>query len=272
MRKQLITFIIFCTSNLALFAQKDSIVTNFFEEGTVIVEVGLRFDYYQSLEKGEPGYADIYWQEIVSDTIINEKQYWGMLFKMWDCLDFNHCYETPFSGGFSVRLSDDGTLYYTPNDHVLYKFGKEFKVGGTIEYRSPYHKDMVSETITKIDTITFSNGYKAIVANDEIIYGLGHKKHPIFWYYEDYNPTSMHYYANGLFLCFYYRGEIILQNDELVEQLKNSISMTNEIQQIKSLNEAEYNRFPIYDLTGRRLDKVPEKGIYIQGGKLRFVQ
>ena len=155
---------------------------------------------------------------------------------------------------------------------VLYSFGeKGFSIRNNIVYLNQNDK-YAQEAITQIDTIMLSGGYKSIIANEKYIYGLGHKSHPLFWSDEDWNPSLESYHSLNRFLCLFYRGEIILQGDKLMELIKKSIGMDANHILPSPFNAHTETDSPIYDLTGRRLDKVPEKGIYIQGGKKRTVK
>ena len=278
MRKKISTIILLCTLSITLPAQKDSIITDFLEEGTKWVELDLVFDYMERVEKsGNKEYiATINVYEIIGDTIINDSIHWKVRCKGYPSNNLSICYKTEYP--YHYIGTKNGLIWHDSykriNYNVLYELGGCFEIGNTIRYYSLYSDSIFVDTIHKIDTITFCNGYKAIIANDEYIYGLGHKKHPLYWSFENWNPTSNYYHSLNRFLCFYYRGEIILQDDKLMEQIKKSIGIDpNQIIPftIKEQSESETDA-PIYDLTGRKLDRVPEKGLYIQGGRKRLVR
>ena len=270
--KRLILILMISFINTTLFAQEDSIVTNFFEKGTAFVEVWLRYD-----DKSLNGkrVQNIFLNEIEKDTIINNTRYWAVSIRSWyDYSTDTLGYKSPEF--YYLAMKENGelqVLYCNVNSPiVLYSFGeKGFSIRNNIVYLNQNDK-YAQEAITQIDTIMLSGGYKSIIANEKYIYGLGHKSHPLFWSDEDWNPSLESYHSLNRFLCLFYRGEIILQDDKLMELIKKSIGMDANHILPSPFNAHTETDSPIYDLTGRRLDKVPEKGIYIQGGKKRTVK
>ena len=277
MKKLLITLLILSANNLALLAQKDSIVTNFFEKGTKWVQLSLTFNYEEQAEmygcKGRVATIDVY--EIIGDTTIDNRTHWKVTCKGYPNHNLNICYNT--ADPYAYVGIENGTVWHSLYERTtyreLYHLGETFETGRTLQYwGAKLDGSMTEETIQRIDTITFCNGYRAIVANDKFIYGLGHKSHPLYWAYEDWNPIDESYHSCGRFLCFYYRGEIILQDDELMDIMTKSVDLTTTNLPLVRQETTPPDNLPIYDLTGRRLYKLPEKGIYIQGGKKRVVK
>ena len=271
MKRLLVIFTIFCASNITLLAQKDSIITDFLEEGTAFVEVWLLYD-----DKSFSGkrVQKIFLNEIEKDTIINDTKYWAVSIRSWSDYDFDSCYKS--TDYYYLAMKENGkllVLYHNAvSPTVLYNLGeKGFTMGNNIVYLNQ-NNEYSQETVTQIDTIILNGGYRAIIANEEFIYGLGHKSHPLFWSDEDWNPELESYHSLNRFLCFFYKGEIILQDDELMELIKKSIGMDADHILPSTFNDRTKPDAPIYDLTGRRLKSAPEKGIYIQGGKKRVVK
>ncbi len=270
--KRLILILMISFINTTLFAKKDSIITNFFEEGTAFVEVWLRYD-----DKSLNGkrVQNIFLNEIEKDTIINNTRYWAVSIRSWyDYSTDTLGYKSPDFYYLTMKGNGELQVLYCNVDSpiTLYSFGeKGFSIRNSIVYLNQNDK-YTQETITQIDTIMLSGGYKSIIANEKYIYGLGHKSHPLFWSDEDWNPSLESYHSLNRFLCLFYKGEIILQDDELMEQIKKSIGMDADHLLPPTSKDRKEPAAPIYDLTGRRLNSVPEKGIYIQGGKKWMVK
>lgn len=277
MKRLLVIFTIFCASNITLLAQKDSIITDFLEEGTAWVEVRPSYYFFHALKQNDisGAQAEITYYYITSDTIVRGVKYWNLVCKVL----YNHHLDVSYGGvNYAyIGLSDEGVLrekfFFNAKDtsHILYDFGKQYNIGNRIRYAQRGDYNTLSEcTVEKIDTITFLNGIKGLIANDEYIYGLGHKSHPFYWAFvvDDGNEG----FDISRFLCLFYRGEIILQDEELMEQIKKSIGMDADHILPPTFNDRTDTDAPIYDLTGRRLNSVPEKGVYIQGGKKRVVK
>ncbi len=274
MNRLLAIVIMLYTSKFALFAQKDNIIIDFFEKGTRWVELDLMWDYKNTLEeygnKGRIATINVY--EIIGDTIIDNCKHQKITCKGYPNNRLDRCF---WSGSYYYVGMDDGILwqnsYKKTNYIMLYDFGRTFEKGGSIQYLN-LDNSISTEIVQSIDTIYFDNGYKGIIANDKFIYGLGHKSHPIYWSCENWNPESEGHHSLNRFLCFYYRGEIILQDDELMDLMLKSVDLTTSKILPSTIKEQSESNAPIYDLTGRILDKVPEKGIYIQGGKKKTVK
>ena len=54
--------------------------------------------------------------------------------------------------------------------------------------------------------------------------------------------------------------------------MQKSVDFTTSKILPSTIKEQSESDAPIYDLTGRKLDRVPEKGLYIQGGRKRLVR
>lgn len=277
MKNLILTLILISTSGFVSSAPKDSIITDFFERGTRWVSLDLVFDYEERIEKkeNEDYVATINVYEIIGDTIINDSVHWKVTCKGYPNNRLSTCYETEhpyhYIGVKNGVIWHDS--YERTNRKTLYEMGERFEIGDSIRYGHYVYQDtMFVDVIQKIDTIVLGNGYWGIIANDKYIYGLGHQSHPYYWAFENWNPTSNYYHSKGRFLCFFYKGEIILQDDELMELIKKSIGMDADHILPSAFNDRTDTDAPIYDLTGRRLKSAPKKGIYIQGGKKRVVK
>lgn len=271
MNRLLVTLIILCASSLVLLAQRDSIITNFLGKGTAWVEVKLAYGFEDCLEKGETAFAKLYHYYIDRDSVIDGEHAWIVNAQMMYNQNLKSAYK--FSDLCAINMNNANEIWYKSmtggQNYLLYDF-YDFCIGGTISYgNSEYGWKSFCDSIERIDTIVFKNGHKGLLANQTYIYGLGHKDYPLWWAFKtDYEDDTFD--SPSILLCFFYKGEIILQDDELMEQIKKSIGINKIVSPMHS-EQSEVNT-PIYDLTGRRLDKVPKKRIYIQGGKLRFVQ
>lgn len=277
MKRLLVIFTIFCASNITLSAQNESIITNFLEKGTAWVEVRPSYYFFHALKQNDisSAEAEITYYYITNDTIVEGVKFWNLACKVL----YNHHLDVAYGGTeyAYIGLNNEGVLkekfFFNAQDtsHVLYNFGKQYEIGSRIRYaqRGDYNT-LLECTVEEIDTVTFLNGTKGLIANDEFIYGLGHKDHPLFWAFVEEDDTE-HFDFNR-FLCLFYRGEIILQDDKLMELIKKSIGMDAAHILPSTFNDRMDTDAPIYDLTGRRLKSAPEKGIYIQGGKKRVVK
>lgn len=265
------------SSRFGLYAQKNNIITDFLEEGTAWVEVRPSFYFFEALEleRISEAQAQITYYYITGDTIIGDVKFWTIACKVLH----NHHLDISYGGNDYACIGWDAKgvlrekyLFNTQDSsHVLYDFGSQYSVGGKIKYAKRGNYNMLSEcTIAKIDTITFLNGLKGLIANDEFIYGLGHKSHPFYWAFAIDDGSES--YDTSRFLCFFYRDKIILQDEELMEQIKKSIGIDADNILPSTFKDCTESDTPIYDLTGRRLNCFPAKGFYIQGGKKRMIK
>ncbi len=273
-------------------SNNDSIITNFLEDGTawvtaIIAHGFMRDDYYKF-----SNYATIQYEYIDGDTIINGEKYKKTsinVLKLHDRDDEDYTKRfTIFRHNNIGNIAQDtlGVLNYLYSSDgiiqniLLYDFNKEFKIGNTIKYCKqeytywgvPLDTIEYADTITSIDTMLIGNRYNVVVANDKYIYGLGHKDYPLCWAWSERTTTSSGDLLQDIpqrFLCLYYKGEIILQNDDLVRKFCNNLGIDVNKIILPSINAIRNNVF--FDLQGRKV-KNPTKGLYIKDGKKVLVK
>ncbi len=262
-------FGIICSISAFSKSDNDSIITNFLENGTAWVTAVLTNDFQ---EKG--GYGQLLYSVIKGDTIVNGKKFLKIFDSGWNMFDsyYSRAYS---SENNAIRLDEDGHLskynYHSRLEYDIYHFGSQFEIGKTIDYN---YFDMendcyvyLTDTIFSIDTLLLDNKYMVLVSNDKFIYGLGHKDYPIEWYshecYYDYSKYDR-YYSKNQFLCFFYKGEIIIQNDKLMDMVRKKLGI-EDVNSIITLKK-EDDKSPLFDLQGRKVQN-PANGLYIKDGK-----
>ena len=213
---------------------------------------------------------------ITGDTIIGDETYIKGNTRHWvssysyDFQEIEDCWILKVDS--LNRLWD----YYQQKDELLLGFSRSFEVGDTIIGPYGYLKDVILD----VDTITLLDGSKELMShckNFDYIYGIGYTLCSFFSPFDDAIEDG----KKWNFLCYIRDGEFLYVTEHLKEMLEDD-SFVERI--MKSFTKEETDNVhlptftttsdeaPIYDLTGRRLDKVPEKGIYIQGGKKRVVK
>ena len=262
------------SSGFGLYAQTNNIITDFLEEGTAWVEVKLAYDFDDLLRKEGTALAKLYYYYIDRDSIISGEHFGIVNAKMMYNQNLCSSYEFPNLG--AIRINTEKKILYRSLkqniEYSLYDFGTSLEIGNIISYgRNGWTWELYSDTVVSIDTIDFKNGYNGLLINQKFIYGLGHIDYPLWWAFKtDYENDTFD--SPSKLLCFFYKGEIILQDDELMEQIKKSIGIDANHILPPTSKDCKDSDAPIYDLTGRRLNSIPEKGIYIQEGKKRVVK
>ncbi len=278
-------------SSTAVFSKnnEDSIVTNFLEDGTAWVTAYIAHDFMRDDYYKFSNYAIIDYYYIDGDTIINGEKYKNVsctVLKLKDRDDEDYLKRFTIFRHYNIATISQDTLgvlsyhFFTTDgilqeNLLLYDFNKEFKIGNTIKYcKQKFHPwgfplDTIeyADTITSIDTMLIGNRYNVVVANDKYIYGLGHKDNPLCWVWSEKTTTSGGELLQDIpprFLCLYYKGEIILQNEELVRKFCNNLGIDVNKIILPSINAIRNNAF--FDLQGRKV-KNPTKGLYIKDGK-----
>ena len=245
-------------------------LSDYIKEGSAWIDVRVNYGKYT------PGDSyRLYLNYITGDTLIGEHTYLRVATRVWN----NH-YSYDFcdvADCWFLRTDSLNRLWNfhqkEKEDKLLIDFSRSFEIGDTIKNRDGYLRHVIS----KVDTITFMDGSKGLIANNEYIYGIGH------CYCSPVAPEEegIEDGRSWVFLAFIRDGEFLYVNDHLKEILNNDGFVERVMKSFKKdadhilpslLNNRTEADSLIYDLTGRKLDKVPKKGIYIQGGKKRAVK
>jgi len=273
MKKILMIFLIsiISTHSISIHSQElHKSLDDYIRKGSAWIDVRVNYGKYT------PGDSyRLYLNYITGDTLIGEHTYLRVATRVWN----NH-YSYDFcdvADCWFLRTDSLNRLWNfhqkEKEDKLLIDFSRSFEIGDTIKNRDGYLKHVIS----KIDTITFMDGSKGLVANNEYIYGIGH------CYCSPVAPEEegIEDGRSWVFLAFIRDGEFLYVNDHLKEILNNDGFVERVMKSFKKdadhilpslLNNRTEADSLIYDLTGRKLNKVPKKGIYIQGGKKRAVK
>lgn len=273
MEKILMIFLIsiISTHSISIHSQElHKSLDDYIRKGAAWIDVRVNYGKYT------PGDSyRLYLNYITGDTLIGEHTYLRVATRVWN----NH-YSYDFcdvADCWFLRTDSLNRLWNfhqkEKEDKLLIDFSRSFEIGDTIKNRDGYLKHVIS----KVDTITFMDGSKGLVANNEYIYGIGH------CYCSPVAPEEegIEDGRSWVFLAFIRDGEFLYVNDHLKEILNNNGFVERAMKSFKKdadhilpslLNNRTEADSLIYDLTGRKLDKVPKKGIYIQGGKKRAVK
>ncbi len=273
--KRLILTLMISFINTTLFANETNIGTDFLERGTAWVEVSIPWNLEERINEGNYGNDfRVYIWHIDKDTVIMKKKYWKVNLDVYSYQSGTY-YNYKFSDYCFLRSEEYTTLWYrTPDldsDYLLFDYSFEFKVGNVIK-RGERDNDewkVKEHLIQKVDTIIHVDGTKRYIANDYFVYGVGFRDlSPLRAGWGKHDSES----SDTRFLCYYRFNEIYYQEVELMTLIKLNIGIeTDHILTPFLKNQIETDS-PIYDLTGRRLNSVPEKGIYIQGGRKWIVK
>lgn len=255
--------------------QKKSL-DDYIKAGSAWIDV--RIKTYGNGVYGEytPGdYYRLYLNYITGDTLIGEYAYLRVATRVWNS-DYSYDF-CDVADCWFLRTDSLNRLWNfhqkEKKDKLLIDFSRNFEIGDTIRDRDGIKKNVIQN----VDTITFMDGSKGVIANNEYIWGIGN------CYYSPVGPEE-EYIEDGrswIFLAFIRDGEFlyvrdhlkeILNNDGFVERVMRSFKKDADHILPSTFNDRTDTDAPIYDLTGRRLKNVPEKGIYIQGGKKRVVK
>ena len=262
---------IISTHSISIHSQElHKSLDDYIRKGSAWIDVRVNYGKYT------PGDSyRLYLNYITGDTLIGEHTYLRVATRVWN----NH-YSYDFcdvADCWFLRTDSLNRLWNfhqkEKEDKLLIDFSRSFEIGDTIKNRDGYLKHVIS----KIDTITFMDGSKGLVANNEYIYGIGH------CYCSPVAPEEegIEDGRSWVFLAFIRDGEFLYVNDHLKEILNNDGFVERVMKSFKKdadhilpslLNNRTEADSLIYDLTGRKLNKVPKKGIYIQGGKKRAVK
>lgn len=273
MEKILMIFLIsiISTHSISIHSQElHKSLDDYIRKGAAWIDVRVNYGKYT------PGDSyRLYLNYITGDTLIGEHTYLRVATRVWN----NH-YSYDFcdvADCWFLRTDSLNRLWNfhqkEKEDKLLIDFSRSFEIGDTIKNRDGYLKHVIS----KVDTITFMDGSKGLIANNEYIYGIGH------CYCSPVAPEEegIEDGRSWVFLAFIRDGEFLYVNDHLKEILNNDGFVERAMKSFKKdadhilpslLNNRTEADSLIYDLTGRKLDKVPKKGIYIQGGKKRAVK
>ena len=273
MKKILMIFLIsiISTHSISIHSQElHKSLDDYIRKGAAWIDVRVNYGKYT------PGDSyRLYLNYITGDTLIGEHTYLRVATRVWN----NH-YSYDFcdvADCWFLRTDSLNRLWNfhqkEKEDKLLIDFSRSFEIGDTIRNRDGYLKHVIS----KVDTITFMDGSKGLIANNEYIYGMGH------CYCSPVAPEEegIEDGRSWVFLAFIRDGEFLYVNDHLKEILNNDGFVERVMKSFKKdadhilpslLNNRTEADSLIYDLTGRKLDKVPKKGIYIQGGKKRAVK
>ena len=273
MEKILMIFLIsiISTHSISIHSQElHKSLDDYIRKGAAWIDVRVNYGKYT------PGDSyRLYLNYITGDTLIGEHTYLRVATRVWN----NH-YSYDFcdvADCWFLRTDSLNRLWNfhqkEKEDKLLIDFSRSFEIGDTIKNRDGYLKHVIS----KVDTITFMDGSKGLIANNEYIYGIGH------CYCSPVAPEEegIEDGRSWVFLAFIRDGEFLYVNDHLKEILNNDGFVERVMKSFKKdadhilpslLNNRTEADFLIYDLTGRKLNKVPKKGIYIQGGKKRAVK
>ena len=270
MKKILMIFLIsiISTHSISIHSQElHKSLDDYIRKGSAWIDVRVNYGKYT------PGDSyRLYLNYITGDTLIGEHTYLRVATRVWN----NH-YSYDFcdvADCWFLRTDSLNRLWNfhqkEKEDKLLIDFSRSFEIGDTIKNRDGYLKHVIS----KIDTITFMDGSKGLIANNEYIYGIGH------CYCSPVAPEEegIEDGRSWVFLAFIRDGEFLYVNDHLKEILNNDGFVERVMKSFKKdadhilpslLNNRTEADSLIYDLTGRKLNKVPKKGIYIQGGEKR---
>ena len=271
-------FGIICSIPTLSKSNNDSIITNFLEDGTAWVEVVLAHGFMRDDYYNFGRYAEFCYEYIDGDTVINDTScknlslkvvYIDNLEKVWAYPHYSAIMQSADGCMANISFTNEG-----PTNKLLYDFNEEFKLGNTIKYCkhksgtnivTPFTVEYV-DTIKKIDTVAINEKYKMIVANDKFIFGLGHKDYPIGWAFNenDRGHGGLLQDITPQFLCLFYKGEIILQDDFLMQKIKRNLGV--DVDKIISPEITRKINNVFFDLQGRKV-KNPTKGLYIKDGK-----
>ncbi len=273
MKKMLVIFLIniIGTHSISIHSQElHKSLDDYIRKGSAWIDVRVNYGKYT------PGDSyRLYLNYITGDTLIGEHTYLRVATRVWN----NH-YSYDFcdvADCWFLRTDSLNRLWNfhqkEKEDKLLIDFSRSFEIGDTIKNRDGYLRHVIS----KVDTITFMDGSKGLVANNEYIYGIGH------CYCSPVAPEEegIEDGRSWVFLAFIRDGEFLYVNDHLKEILNNDGFVERVMKSFKKdadhilpslLNNRTEADSLIYDLTGRKLNKVPKKGIYIQGGKKRAVK
>ena len=165
--------------------------------------------------------------------------------------DWEDCF---ICGGYWKKMEGDRLLYDFSGDWENIKTVRTGHLGGIIE-----------EEVRSYSSITLLNGESRPMAN-AIIYGIGGRgSGPVGLMFPEVSGVVRY------FLSFYRDGELLLENTELREAIEKRINdVKTGISTIVPDESAESGA--MYDLSGRRIDKKPAKGMYIQNGRKYVVR
>lgn len=127
--------------------------------------------------------------------------------------------------------------------------------------------------INNVEFYELKNGCQTEIYNNVIVKGFGNISSGIAY---NLGETDWEY-MNSEFLIRCCKNEIVLQNEKLYCALTDMMGsdFMNQLTETPSIITSTYSlkqNNAIFDLSGRRLNSVPEKGMYIQGGKKWMVK
>ena len=155
-------------------------------------------------------------------------------------------------------------------DMLLYDFSGDWRNPDNLKtVRYGWFCQIEEEDVHSSDYIILLNGEACPVVNNNIIYGIGSRwDGPVNLLFPDNLAENGHC---TYFLSFYRDGELLLENTELREAIEKRINdVKTGISSIVPNESAESGA--MYDLSGRRIDKKPARGMYIQNGRKYVVR
>ena len=215
---------------------------------------------------------------VENDTVIKGIQYVSISKQVFRRYEQQNTTSTKQRNVFFLREDYSGKQYIripsTEEDYLIWDFGTNLKdeayiTCGTININddSPSYQQKQIE-INNIEFYELKNGCQTEIYNDAIVKGFGNISSGIAY---NLGETDWEY-MNSEFLIRCCKNEIVLQNEGLLFALTDMMGsdFINQLTETPSIIASIYFLNPystIFDLTGRRLNSVPEKGIYIKNGR-----
>ena len=267
------------------FGQTSEIQQNhprFYNIGDWWVEGDVEYNWMERTDNDWDFY--LYKYTIDGDTVINGKQYVCVSCQQI-FLRSEEAFAEPSLANtrFFIREDEVGRQYvWIPKKEeecLMWDFSTPFEVGAFLTYGltdlradKPEYTQLQMK-IDEVGTYELKNGSKVKMFNNWILEGFGNPEVGIAFNLGETDWEDL----NSLLLMRYCKGELVLQNDLLLETL-NRVTGTNVVQQLtdnilcKHPLQIDNTKQQLFDLQGRPVTTRPTRCIYIKSGKKYYTK
>lgn len=158
-------------------------------------------------------------------------------------------------------------------------YGKSWCVGDIVHYAWDFEQKNEAYTMDKTIMLKDGNSYPV---HNEMIYGIGDIHKGPFMVFYDYMSAASNGKGLQTMMSFSRNGELLYVNDAIWRFVVREVEMFNQAYSANividnlfdyatGVNHVMTERIPnntLYDLQGRRLSRRPDKGLYIEDGKI----
>ena len=234
-------------------------------------------------------YWKVYYQTMqiqVANKVAQEQGQQKYYFKLFGIYDNNLNYIGRKICQYLIREDEDRRqwvyLNWLDDEYLMWDFSQPFEEGNSIKcgYLEGGRWQITDIPIHTLSTHHLTDGTEVPLANDTWMYGYGDVNSDIFYhFYYDASDNE-----DGRIPCFFFRnhnGIRIHQNEQFYDKITEAFGMdfedaiklgiegklTDFVTSVKDLYKDTDAGSALYDLTGRRLTREPEKGMYIKDGR-----